>query len=155
MKTMRITVACLMALGLAGCQSYYPNPGRVQAWAAAAHAGEFHRAFHRWPADQAELTAFDCPRLDSGAILAAASEDDDEALPPIRADVCAFLVEFRYRIALRPVGKNLEMRFRGADGPEICRLRVAAPTNDAASALAPRVRIRTTSFACPGEGKFE
>ena len=34
---------------------FRPNPGRFQAWVAAAHAGQFHRAFRRWPADIGEV----------------------------------------------------------------------------------------------------
>jgi hypothetical protein len=150
--------AGLVALVLAGCQAFYPNPGRFQAWTAAGLAGQYHRDFHRWPASQADLAAHDCPRIDEGIadFPAARIESDDVAreLPPIRADVCAFLVEFRYRIALRNVGRDLEMTFRGANGDEICKLRVAAPTDDAASALAPGVRITTTIFRCPGEGEW-
>jgi hypothetical protein len=144
--------AVLIVLGLAGCQMFRPNPGRFQAWVAAAHAGQFHRAFRRWPADLGELAALDCPRLDEAVPV-----DTDPALdglPPIRDDVCAFLVKFPYRIEMSPDGPYLRMVFRSVDGQVMCKLRVATPRNDTAAALAPSVRIRTTAFACPGEGEF-
>jgi hypothetical protein len=149
--------AGLFALALAGCQSFYPNPGRIQAWTAAALAGQYHRDLHRWPATQADLAAHDCPRIDDGLSEfpdVVIDVDPVPALPPIREDVCAFLVEFPYRIALRESGRDLEMTFRGANGAEVCKLRVARPVDDAASALAPGVRITTTIFRCPGEGDF-
>jgi hypothetical protein len=131
---------------------FRPNPGRFQAWVAAAHAGEFHRAFHRWPADPGELAAFDCPRFDN-AMAAGAITAEEPDLPPIRRDVCAFLVEFPYRIEMAPDGPTLGMSFRGMNGHAVCKLRVAAPA-DAATALTPSVRIRMSAFACPGEGEF-
>ena len=149
--------AGLFALALAGCQTFYPNPGRIQAWTAAGLAGQYHRDLHHWPATQADLAEHDCPRIDDGleSFPDVVTEGDAyAALPPIRKDVCAFLVEFPYRIGLRSVGHDLEMEFRAADGHEICTLRVAAPIDDSATALAPGVRITTTIFACPGEGEF-
>jgi hypothetical protein len=144
--------AVLIAMSLAGCQAFRPNPGRFQAWVAAAHAGQFHRAFHRWPAEIGELAAFDCPRFDEAMAVGATPRDD--GLPPIRADVCAFIVEFPYRIEMIAVGRNLGMAFHRADGTVVCKLRVASPSDEVAAALAPAVRIRTTAFSCPGEGKF-
>ncbi len=145
-------MGAVLTVSLTGCQMFEPNPGRFQAWVAAAHAGQFHRAFRRWPADIGELAALDCPRFDE-AISIDANVDDD-GLPPIRDDVCAFLVKFPYQIEMVPDGPNLQMSFRSVDGRVVCKLRVAAPPNDIAAALAPSVRIRTTAFACPGEGEF-
>jgi hypothetical protein len=145
--------AVLIAMSVAGCQMVRPNPGRFQAWVAAAHAGQFHRTFDRWPAEIGELAAFDCPRFDE-AMDASATRIDDRGLPPIRADVCAFLVEFPYRIEMIVVGRNLGMAFRRSDGFVVCKLRVASPSNEVAAALAPAVKIRTTAFSCPGEGEF-
>jgi hypothetical protein len=144
--------AVLIAMSVAGCQAFRPNPGRFQAWVAAAHAGQFHRKFHRWPREIGELAALDCPRFDEAMAVDAAPRDD--GLPPIRADVCAFLVEFPYRIEMIDVGRNLGMEFRRADGTVVCKLRVDSPSNEIAAALAPAVRIRTTAFSCPGEGEF-
>jgi hypothetical protein len=132
---------------------FRPNPGRFQAWVAAAHAGQFHRAFQRWPADIGELAALDCPRFDEAVAIDVNAADD--GLPPVRDDVCAFLVKFPYRSEMVADGSNLGMAFRGVNGRVVCKLRVAAPPNDVAAALAPSVRIRTTAFACPGEGEFE
>jgi hypothetical protein len=131
---------------------FRPNPGRFQAWIAAAHAGQFHRAFHRWPEDLGELAMFDCPRFDD-AMAADVVAEDEPVLPPIRQDVCAFLVGFPYRIAMVPDGRTLGMSFRSVNGHVVCRLQVAAPA-DAVTSLAPSVRIRMTAFACPGEGEF-
>ena len=142
----------LIVLGLAGCQMFRPNPGRFQAWVAAAHAGQFHRAFRRWPANMGELAALDCPRFDEAVPVDADPALD--GLPPVRNDVCAFLVKFPYKIEMSPDGSDLRMVFRSVDGQVMCKLRVAAPANDVAAALAPSVRIRTTAFACPGEGEF-
>jgi len=144
--------AVLVAMSLAGCQAFRPNPGRFQTWVAAAHAGQFHRTFHRWPTEIGELAAFDCPRFDDA--LAADAHPAHDGLPPIRADVCAFLVGFPYRIDMVAVGRNLGMAFRRADGFVVCKLRVVSPSNEVAAALAPAVRIRTTAFSCPGEGEF-
>ena len=151
---MLVALALVVAMGLAasGCQTLRPNPGRVHAWIAGAQAGQFHRAFRRWPSDQAELTAFDCPRIDESTEVLA---EIDESLPPIRRDVCAFLVRFPYRFEMRAVGHRLDMTFRGVNGSEICKLHVDTPTNESANALAPGVRITTTVFSCPGEGRFE
>jgi hypothetical protein len=146
--------AVLIAMSVAGCQAFRPNPGRFQAWVAAAHAGQFHRAFHRWPTEIGELAALDCPRFDE-AMAIAATTVDDSGLPPIRADVCAFLVGFPYRIEMLAVGRNLGMAFRHADGTVVCKLRVALPSNEVAAALAPSVTIHTTAFSCPGEGEFK
>ena len=150
---MRIALALAIGTGLtaSGCQAVRPNPGRVHAWIAGAQAGQFHRAFHRWPRDQAELTAFDSPRIDESSDALTALDD---VLPPIRPDVCAFLVRFPYRFEMLAVGLKLDMTFRGANGSEICKLRVDTPTDEAANALAPGVRLTTTLFACPGEGRF-
>jgi hypothetical protein len=145
--------AVLIAINLAGCQTFRPNPGRFQAWVAAAHAGQFHRTYHRWPAGIGELAALDCPRFDE-AIAMGADAIHDDGLPPIRADVCAFLVGFPYRIEMIAVGRHLGMSFHRVDGTFVCKLRVASPSNDVAAALAPAVRIRTTAFSCPGEGEF-
>jgi hypothetical protein len=145
--------AVLIAMSMAGCQAFRPNPGRFQAWVAAAHAGQFHRTFHRWPAEIGELAAFDCPRFDEAIATGAARRND--GLPPIRADVCAFLVEFPYRIEMIAVGRNLGMAFRRVDGTVVCKLRVDSPSNEVAAALAPAVRIRTTAYSCPGEGEFK
>jgi hypothetical protein len=144
--------AVLIAMSMAGCQAFRPNPGRFQAWVAAAHAGQFHRTFHRWPVEIGELAAFDCPRFDEAMGVSAPLLDD--GLPPIRADVCAFLVEFPYRIEMIAVGRNLGMSFHRADGIVVCKLSVASPSNEVAAALAPAVKIRTTAFSCPGEGEF-
>ena len=76
------------------------------------------------------------------------------ALTPIRADVCACRVEFPYRVEMTAVGRDLALSFRRAEGDVVCKLRVAAPSDEVAAALAPAVRIRTTVFACPGEGEF-
>ena len=151
--------ALLIVLGLSGCQMFRPNPGRFQAWVAAAHAGQFHRAFRRWPADIGELAALDCPRFDDamGPVDigdGAGPANPLDALPPIRADVCAFLVEFPYRIEMRPDGRALSMSFRDVKGNVVCRLRVVAPVDVPGSTLAPGVRIHTSVFACPGEGEF-
>jgi hypothetical protein len=146
--------AVLIALSVAGCQAFRPNPGRFQAWVAAAHAGQFHRTYHRWPTEMGELAVFDCPLFDD-AMDADRSLADDNGLPPIRSDVCAFLVEFPYRIEMIAVGRNLGMSFRRADGFVVCKLRVALPTNEVSAALAPAVKIHTTAFSCPGEGEFE
>jgi hypothetical protein len=144
--------AVLIAMSVAGCQAFRPNPGRFQAWVAAAHAGQFHRAFHRWPTEIGELAALDCPRFDEA--LDVGPPMIDASLPPIRADVCAFLVEFPYRIEMVAVGRNLGMAFWRADGTVVCKLRVALPSNEAAAALSPAVKIHTTAFSCPGEGEF-
>jgi hypothetical protein len=145
--------AVLIAMSVAGCQMVRPNPGRFQAWVAAAHAGQFHRTFDRWPAEIGELAAFDCPRFDEA--MAPGETPRNDGLPPIRADVCAFLVEFPYRIEMISVGRSLGMAFRRADGTVVCKLRVDSPSNEIAAALAPAVRIRTTAYSCPGEGEFK
>lgn len=145
-------MGAVLIASLAGCQMFRPNPGRFQAWVAAAHAGQFHRAFRRWPADIGELAALDCPRFDEAVPIDA--DVDDDGLPPVRDDVCAFLVKFPYRIDMSADGPNLRMSFRSVDGRVVCKLRVAAPPIDVAASLAPSVRIRTTAFACPGEGEF-
>ncbi|MBC8025709.1 MAG: hypothetical protein H7Y89_06945, partial [Steroidobacteraceae bacterium] len=108
--------------------------------------------FRRWPAGLGELAALDCPRFDEAMSIDASVADD--GLPPIREDVCAFLVKFPYRIEMSPDGPDYRMSFRNVDGHVVCKLRVAAPANDVAAALAPSVRIRMTAFACPGEGEF-
>jgi hypothetical protein len=144
--------AVLIALSMAGCQAFRPNPGRFQAWVAAAHAGQFHRAYHRWPAEIGELAALDCPRFDDA--MNAGQPLPNDGLPPIRADVCAFLVGFPYRIEMIAVGRNLGMSFRRADGLLVCKLRVAQPSDESSAALAPAVKIHTTAFSCPGEGAF-
>jgi hypothetical protein len=152
---MRTIVVGLLACLAAGCQTFYPNPGRFQAWTAASHAGLYHMKFHRWPADLGELAMLDCPRFDEVMNPDAFAADDARAMPSIRADVCAFLVEFPYRIDMQPYGRELRMSFRRANGNEICKLRVTAPAEDAAAAIAPTVQMHMTVFSCPGEGEFK
>lgn len=140
----RLVVFAAAAL-LAGCGTFRPNPGRLQAWSAAAHAGQFHRINGRWPADARELASLPCPRLDE--------MNEQEFLSRAPAAPCDFVATLPYRIELLTRGESLAMTFRAADGREACKLTVAVPAPNPAT-ISPMVRIHTTVFACPGEGEF-
>ena len=128
-------------LTVSACGTFLPNRGRFVAWAAAAHAGLYHRELGRWPADARELASLPCPRLDEAR--------DFEIDPPPPAAPCDFIATLPYRIEMRPRPADLEMSFRDANGRDVCKLRVAAAVGDE---ITRRVTIRTTTFACPGEG---
>ncbi len=142
---MKRTIVFASAALLAGCGTFLPNPGRLQAWSAAAHAGHFHRVHGRWPVDVRELAGLPCPRLDemSGQPVLA-----EPAVAP-----CDFVATLPYRIVLMPRGAQLAMSFRDARGRETCKLTVVTPER-IADTISPMVRIHTTVFGCPGEGEL-
>ena len=135
---------------MAGCQAPRLNPGRIVSVAVGAHAGWFRRVNGRWPADRAELTRLDCPRIDDG-------DPPDPVifgLPPKRDErLCNFLDELPYELEMQPRTRDLHMIIRGKQRVVICELTVLAPTRRSARELSPLIRIKMFGFDCPGEGK--
>lgn len=148
---MRCIFALLLAVvAMTACQMPHLNPGRVAAVAVGAHAGWFRRVYGRWPADYAELTQLDCPRLDESSFPDAHVFDAPAATDP---RPCNVLAELPYVVVLQPHARNLRLVFFKGKGPIVCTLTVLAPTARSAGELSPLIRIRMRPFSCPGEGK--
>ncbi len=74
----------------------------------------------------------------------------DESLPLV--DGCQFFVKLPYQLELRPRAGDLQIELHNSKAKLVCRLIVVVPV-ESAHALIPQVKLRTTLFACPGEGK--
>jgi hypothetical protein len=135
---------------MTACQMPHLNPGRVTAVAVGAHAGWFRRVNGRWPADLAELTQLDCPRLDESSLPEANGFDDSPRRDP---RPCNVLAELPYVVALQPHARDLRLVFFKGKGQIVCTLTVLAPAAQSAGELSPLIRIRILPFSCPGEGK--
>jgi len=139
----RIALPAALLLAATGCHTLRLNEGRVISVFAAAQAGAFRREMGKWPASIGDLIAYGCPALDAG------SEFAIDAPPPRE---CQFFAKLPYRINLRARAGDMQIELRGPKGKLVCRLMVVVPP-DSAQALIPQVRLRTTLFTCPGEGK--
>ena len=146
----RILAPLLAASAMTACQLPHLNPGRVTAVAVGAHAGWFRRVNGRWPADFAELTRLDCPRLDDSSFPDANVFDEPPEKDP---RLCNVLAELPYVVVMQPQARNLRLVFSRIKGPIVCTLTVLAPTPRSADELSPLIRIRMLPFSCPGEGK--
>lgn len=132
-----------------GCESLSMNDGKFESVMAAGQAGKFHREMGRWPRSQGELITHGCPDLDESRAEVAVIA---QAHPPA-APGCQFFVNLPYKVQLEQRDGNLRMVLRDAANKLVCRLEVVVPSFDSARSLLPQVRIRTTMFTCPGEGK--
>jgi hypothetical protein len=141
----RMALPAALLLATTGCHTLRLNEGRVVSVFAAAQAGAFKREKGRWPAGADDLIHYDCPALDAG------SEFAIDAPPPPEGD-CQFFAKLPYRINLRSRAADMQIELRTPTGKLVCRLVVVVPA-DSAQALIPQVRLRTTLFTCPGEGK--
>lgn len=141
----RIALLATILLAVTACHSLRLNEGRVTSVFAAAQAGAFKREKGRWPTGIGDLTAYGCPALDAGSEFAIDA-------PPPREGECQFFAKLPYRINLRSRAGDMKFELRTPAGKLVCRLVVVVPP-DSAQALLPPVRLRTTLFTCPGEGK--
>jgi hypothetical protein len=141
----RTALLASVMLAAAGCDSLRMNEGRVTSVFAAAQVGAFKREKGKWPTGLPELIAQGCPALDQDPEFLI-----DESLPLV--DGCQFFVKLPYQLELRPRAGDLQIELRNSKGKLVCRLVVVVPV-ESAHALIPQVKLRTTLFACPGEGK--
>ena len=131
-----------------GCESMSMNEGKFNAVMAAGQAGKFRRETGRWPRNQGELIAHGCPALDESR---AERAEVGKARPA--ATGCRFFADLPYRLDLQPRAGDLRMVLRDAADKLVCRLVIIAPPVESTRSLLPQVRIKTTVFTCPGEGK--
>ena len=142
---MQAALLASLSLSTAGCDSLRMNEGRVTSVFAAAQVGAFKREKGSWPKGITELVAHGCPALDQDAEFLL-----DEPPPPV--DECQFFVRLPYQLELRPRAGDLQIELHNSKGKLVCRLVVVVPA-ESTRALIPQVQLRTTMFACPGEGK--
>ena len=136
-RTARAASLAMVLLAASGCDSLRMNQGRVTSIFAAAQVGAFKRENGSWPTGLGDLVAYECPALDQ--------DSDFEGQ-------CRFFARLPYQFGLRPRGNDAQIEMRDAGGKLVCRLVIVVPANSAL-ALIPQVELRTTLFACPGEGK--
>jgi hypothetical protein len=141
----RAALLASLLLSAAGCDSLRMNEGRVTSVFAAAQVGAYKREKGSWPKGITELIAHGCPALDQ----------DPEFLlyePPPLVEGCQFFVKLPYQLELRPRAGDLQIELRNSKGKLVCRL-VAVMPAESTRALIPQIQLKTTLFACPGEGK--
>lgn len=145
----RYLLLAFVLVAAPGCESMSMNEGKFNAVMAAGQAGKFRRETGRWPRNQGELIAHGCPALDE-------SRADTAGMRKMRAPPasgCQFFADLPYRLELQPQAADLRMVLRDTADKLVCRLVIVAPPVESTRSLLPQVKIRTTVFTCPGEGK--
>ena len=133
----RIALLAATLLAATGCQSLQMNKGKVTSILAAAQVGAFKREKGTWPTGIGDLIAYSCPALDTDSG---------------REGECQFFAKLPYRINLRSRVGDMQIELRDPTGKLVCRLVVIVPPGSA-QALIPQIKLWTTLFTCPGEGK--